>query len=87
MTGLLTTDEYTAIAKGLTFPTQAFINGAFRPAQSGRMFDTLNPATGKGSTLFSLPTTDMPPCCAMSRLTASQMASSSTPTQMILWQS
>ena len=47
MTGLLTTDEYTAIAKGLTFPTQAFINGAFRPAQSGRTFDTLNPATGK----------------------------------------
>ena len=47
MTGLLTTDEYAAIAKGLTFPTQAFINGAFRPAQSGRTFDTLNPATGK----------------------------------------
>ena len=47
MTGLLTTDEYTAIAKGLTFPTQAFINGAFRPAQSGRTFDTPNPATGK----------------------------------------
>ncbi len=47
MTGLLTTEEYKAIAKGLTIPTQAFINGAFRPAQSGRTFETLNPATGE----------------------------------------
>ena len=47
MTGLLTTEEYKAIAKGLSLPTQAFIDGAFRPAQSGRTFDTHNPATGK----------------------------------------
>jgi 4-(gamma-glutamylamino)butanal dehydrogenase len=43
---LLTTAEYKAIAAGLTPPTQAFIDGAFRPAISGRTFDTVNPATG-----------------------------------------
>lgn len=43
---LLTTEEYKAIAAGLSFPAQAFIDGAFRPAISGKTFDTLNPATG-----------------------------------------
>ncbi len=43
---LLTTEEYKAIAAGLSFPTQAFIDGRFRPAISGRTFDTVNPATG-----------------------------------------
>ena len=43
---LLTTEEYKAIAAGLEFPTQAFIDGAFRPAISGKTFDTVNPATG-----------------------------------------
>ncbi|MFT4149756.1 MAG: aldehyde dehydrogenase [Paracoccaceae bacterium] len=43
---LLTHDEYKAIAAGLTFPTQAFIDGSFRPALSGKTFDTVNPATG-----------------------------------------
>jgi gamma-glutamyl-gamma-aminobutyraldehyde dehydrogenase len=47
MGDLLTADEYKAIAAGLQLPTQAFINGAFRPAISGNTFDTLNPATGK----------------------------------------
>ena len=47
MTGLLTTEEYKSIAKSLSLPTQAFIDGAFRPAQSGKTFDTINPATGK----------------------------------------
>jgi 4-(gamma-glutamylamino)butanal dehydrogenase len=47
MTGLLTTEEYKAIAKGLSLPSQAFIDGAFRPAKSGKTFDTLNPATGR----------------------------------------
>ena len=46
MAGLLTTAEYKAIAKSLSLPTQAFIDGAFRPAKSGKTFDTLNPATG-----------------------------------------
>jgi 4-(gamma-glutamylamino)butanal dehydrogenase len=47
MSGLLTTEEYKAIAKSLSLPTQAFINGTFRPAKSGKTFETVNPATGK----------------------------------------
>jgi len=43
---LLTHDEYKAIAAGLTFPTQAFIDGKFCPAKSGKTFETVNPATG-----------------------------------------
>lgn len=46
MTHLLTTEEYRAIAASLSLPTQAFIDGAFRPAKSGATFDTVNPATG-----------------------------------------
>ena len=46
MSDLLTTEEYKAIAAGLTFPTQAFIDGRFCPAKSGKTFDTVNPATG-----------------------------------------
>ena len=42
---LLTTEDNKAIAAGLTFPTQAFIDGHFRPAISGKTFDTINPAT------------------------------------------
>ncbi len=47
MSDLLTTGEYKAIAAGLDLPTQAFVNGSFRPAASGATFETLNPATGK----------------------------------------
>ncbi len=47
MSDLLTTGEYKAIAAGLDLPTQAFIDGAFRPAKSGKTFDAINPATGK----------------------------------------
>jgi len=47
MTGLLTAQEYKAIANSLALPAQAFIDGAFRPAKSGKTFDTHNPATGK----------------------------------------
>ena len=43
---LLTTEDYKAIAAGLSFPTQAFIDGHFRPALSGKTFETQNPATG-----------------------------------------
>ncbi|MBB4275666.1 aldehyde dehydrogenase [Rhizobium mongolense] len=43
---LLTAAEYKAIAAGLQFPTNAFIDGAFRPAHSGRTFTSTNPATG-----------------------------------------
>ena len=47
MSELLTREEYAAIADGLTFPRTAFVDGAFRPAASGRAFATINPATGK----------------------------------------
>ena len=46
MSDLLTKEEYKAIASGLSMPTQAFVDGSFRPAKSGKTFDTLNPATG-----------------------------------------
>ena len=46
MGDLLTHDEYKAIAANLTFPTQAFVDGRFRPAVSGKTFETTNPATG-----------------------------------------
>jgi 4-(gamma-glutamylamino)butanal dehydrogenase len=43
----LSAAEYRAIAAELQFPTNAFIDGAFRPAKSGRTFSTVNPATGE----------------------------------------
>lgn len=46
MSALLSKDQYEAIAQRLVLPTQAFIDGAFRPALSGRTFQTTNPATG-----------------------------------------
>ncbi|WP_420328470.1 aldehyde dehydrogenase [Mameliella sp.] len=47
MSDLLTREEYKAIAAGLTLPTQAFVDGSFRAAQSGKTFDSTNPATGE----------------------------------------
>ncbi|UES37746.1 aldehyde dehydrogenase [Roseibium aggregatum] len=47
MTDLLTREEYKALAAGLTLPTNAFIDGSYRPAASGKTFETVNPATGK----------------------------------------
>ena len=47
MSELLTRDEYAAIAAELNFPTDAYIDGAYRPAQSGRTIETRNPATGE----------------------------------------
>ena len=47
MSELLTTEEYKAIAADLTPPTEAFIDGGFRPAVLGRTFDSVNPATGE----------------------------------------
>jgi gamma-glutamyl-gamma-aminobutyraldehyde dehydrogenase len=46
MSDLLTRAEYAALAANLDLPTGAFIDGTFRPAQSGETFDTVNPATG-----------------------------------------
>ncbi len=44
--GLLTKDEYESIAAHLDLPTGAFIDGGYRPATSGQVFETINPATG-----------------------------------------
>lgn len=38
--------DWQALAAGLRFRDQAFIDGRFVPAQSGRRFDSINPATG-----------------------------------------
>jgi len=43
---LLTQEEYQAIADNLTLPNNAFIDGSYRPASSGKSFVTVNPATG-----------------------------------------
>lgn len=43
----LTAAEYKAIAANLQLPTNAFIDGAFRPANSGKTFKSINPATGE----------------------------------------
>lgn len=46
MRDLLTAAEYAAIAGTMVFASNAFIDGSFRPAMSGRTFPTINPATG-----------------------------------------
>ncbi len=43
----LTAEEYRALAASLSFSTNAFVDGAFVPAKSGKTFDTVNPATGE----------------------------------------
>ena len=45
--GLLTRDEYKALAAEMDFPNAAYIDGAYRPANSGKTFATVNPATGE----------------------------------------
>ena len=47
MSDLLTRAEYQAIAASLDVPRNAFIDGGFRKAVSGKTFTTTNPATGK----------------------------------------
>ncbi|MDQ0474185.1 aldehyde dehydrogenase [Labrys wisconsinensis] len=47
MGDLLTAAEYAALAGTISFPSNAFINGAFRPSASGKTFETRNPATGE----------------------------------------
>lgn len=46
MTDLLTHEEYRALAASLDLPQNAWIDGGYRPAISGRTFETVNPATG-----------------------------------------
>lgn len=45
MVNLLSLQHYQDIAKKVLIPTQAFINGQYTPAQSGKTFITKNPAT------------------------------------------
>ncbi|SMO84866.1 aldehyde dehydrogenase [Paracoccus laeviglucosivorans] len=47
MSDLLTTEEYKAIAASLELPQNAWIDGGYRPAISGKTFTTVNPATGE----------------------------------------
>ena len=47
MPDLLSAADYAAIAETMAFPQNAFIDGRFRPAASGKTFKTFNPATGK----------------------------------------
>lgn len=47
MSDLLTHAEYKSIAETLTLPTAGFVDGGYRPANSGATFTTSNPATGE----------------------------------------
>ena len=47
MSDLPTHADYAAIAKAMSFPNLAYIDGEFRPALSGEVFAALNPATGQ----------------------------------------
>jgi gamma-glutamyl-gamma-aminobutyraldehyde dehydrogenase len=47
MSNLLTLQEYKAVAANLDLPVNAFVDGSFRPARSGKTFETINPATGE----------------------------------------
>ena len=49
-------NTYTAIADGLKFPGGVFIDGVYRPALSGKTFETKNPFNGK--VIASLPACD-----------------------------
>ncbi|WP_136635928.1 aldehyde dehydrogenase [Pseudooceanicola onchidii] len=46
MTDLLTHEEYASIAASLDLPQNAWIDGGYRPAISGKTYQTVNPATG-----------------------------------------
>ncbi|MBD8826031.1 aldehyde dehydrogenase [Pseudomonas sp. CFBP 13602] len=46
MTELLSKEGYLELAGRLEYRTQAFVDGTFHPARSGRTFATSNPATG-----------------------------------------
>ncbi len=47
MNELLTRDDYQATATGMILPSNAYINGKFTKARSGKTFETVNPATGE----------------------------------------
>lgn len=43
---VLTREEYGTLAADMEFATQAFVDGRYRPAASGKTFASINPATG-----------------------------------------
>jgi 4-guanidinobutyraldehyde dehydrogenase / NAD-dependent aldehyde dehydrogenase len=47
MSAALSLESLKAQAEGLKYRSQAFINGKYVPAASGKTFDNINPATGK----------------------------------------
>ena len=47
MSALLTETEFEAIASSMDLPSNAFINGKFMSAKSGKTIPSVNPATGK----------------------------------------
>ena len=47
MPTLLTHEDYRAIARDLTLPLNAYIDGKFTPPRSGKRMTTVNPATGE----------------------------------------
>ena len=47
MTAALTLENLRSQAAGLTYRSQAFIDGKYVASASGKTFDTINPATGK----------------------------------------
>ena len=47
MSTLLTHEEYKAIARDLSLPLNAYINGKFAAPRSGQRMPTINPATGE----------------------------------------
>ncbi|MEQ8654724.1 MAG: aldehyde dehydrogenase [Kiloniellales bacterium] len=47
MSDLLSHEDYKALAAGLSFPVNAFIDGGFRPSHASKTFPTIDPASGK----------------------------------------
>ena len=47
MSDLLSREDYLAIARDLSLPSNAHINGKFTAARSGDTFSSINPATGE----------------------------------------
>ena len=47
MSDILTREEYASLATSTQLPTNAWLNGKYTAARSGKTFETLNPATGE----------------------------------------
>lgn len=47
MSDLLTREEYEAIAKDTSYPSNSWINGKYAAAKSGKTYENFNPATGE----------------------------------------